>query len=241
MESSARSFGSPFLLSQRSIRVNPKFEPNASIRFAIFAPRLPNSSFRISNSHRSQPQNLIICARKRKTKIGSERSRRIMLNLLGIVASNLKILPEPLDLVIGELAGGDGNGGGFGSWKGFGWGGFDPWGRRRRSRKLWLHGFLAICCFGLLFGREIESNLLWWVLGFAPFGVALIQMWEKRGIEIWVLGFCVWSFLVGLTFRREEEVHKWFGRFGICSYPVRVMETLRRRTRRRRRRPGRAF
>ncbi|KAL5580911.1 hypothetical protein UlMin_013353 [Ulmus minor] len=111
-----------------------------------------------------------------------------MLNLLRIILSNLKILPQPLDLVVRELATGYGNGGGFCVLEG------------RRRRKLWLHGFLVICFFSLLFGREIESNLLWWVLGFAPFGVALIQLWENREIEIWVLGFCFWSFIESLSF-----------------------------------------
>ncbi|KAK7837636.1 hypothetical protein CFP56_021047 [Quercus suber] len=57
------------------------------------------------------------------------------------MASKLKILPQPLDLVIAEIGGGDGNGGGFWFWKVFGGGGFDGWRRRRkRNRNL---GFLA--------------------------------------------------------------------------------------------------
>ena len=163
-----------------------------------------------------------------------------MLNLMGLIASNLKILPEPLGLVLEEFGGGDGSGGrggggGLGFWKGFGWGGFDGW-KRKRKRKLWLYGFLMICGLGFLFGREIESNVVWWGLGFGPLGVALIQFWEKNGgIQAWVLGFCLWSFLVGLTFRRAE-LQKWVGRFNLPSSMVESVGTQRRR-----RKPRRAF
>ncbi|PQM39783.1 hypothetical protein Pyn_09537 [Prunus yedoensis var. nudiflora] len=52
-----------------------------------------------------------------------------------VVVSNLKILPQPLDLVIEEICSGDGNGGGLGIWKGFeGGGGFDGFGRKRNIK-----------------------------------------------------------------------------------------------------------
>ncbi|BFG27997.1 hypothetical protein CerSpe_142710 [Prunus speciosa] len=54
-----------------------------------------------------------------------------------VVVSNLKILPQPLDLVIEEICSGDGNGGCLGIWKGFeGGGGFDGFGRKRNIKLL---------------------------------------------------------------------------------------------------------
>ncbi|PON43955.1 Transmembrane protein [Trema orientale] len=230
---------SPLLLSRRSLSFNQIHETNASLHITIFGTRPPTLGLTISNSHRIQIHKFI-CARKRKRRTGSERTTRFMLNLMAAIASNLKIFPQPLNLVLEEFGGGDGSGGGggLGLWKGFGWGGFDGW-RRKRRRKWWLYGFLIICGLGFLFGREIESNVAWWGLGFGPLGVALIQFWEKNGgIQFWVLGFfCLWSFLVGVAFRREE-LQKWVGRF---SLPSSMVESVRRQRRRRRRKPGRAF
>lgn len=77
--------------------------------------------------------------------------------------------------------------------------------------------------------------MIWWVLGFSQFGVALIQWLEKRGIQSWIFGFCLCIVFVSLCFRREK-VQKWVGKFGISSS---MIETERRR--RRRRKSGRAF
>ncbi|KAF3454446.1 hypothetical protein FNV43_RR04893 [Rhamnella rubrinervis] len=217
-------------LSQRSLCFYRICEMNASLHVTMFTPRSPTFGLSISHWHRNQTQTPIICARKRKRKIVSDRARKIMLNLMPIIASNLKVLPQPFNWFVGEIAGGDGSGGGSGYWKGFGWGGFDGW-RRKRKRNLLLYGFFIICVLGFLFGRE--SNVVWCVLGFSPIGIALIQWWEQRGIQGWILGFCICSLLVGLGFRREE-VQKWVGKCSLCSP---MTETGRRR----RRRGGRAF
>jgi hypothetical protein len=82
------------------------------------------------------------------------------LELISIMASKSNILPQPLDLVIGEIGCGDGNGGG-GVWfrKVFGGGGFREW-RRKRKRNMLLLGFLLIFGLGLLFGKEVERSVL---------------------------------------------------------------------------------
>ncbi|XP_010105836.2 uncharacterized protein LOC21386013 [Morus notabilis] len=211
-------FKAPILLSYNSRRFNTIAERTVSLQISPFPRKSPDFGSFLSNAPQIYLQNPIICARKRRKRINSDKSTRFLINLISVVASSLKILPQPLDLVLEEIGGGDGTAGGCGGlgfWKGFGWGGFDGWRKRRRKRNLWLYGFIAICGLGLLFGREIESNAFWWGLGLGPFGVALIQWWEKTGgVQAWVLGLCLWSFLVGLTFRREE-LQKWLARFRV--------------------------
>ena len=70
-------------------------------------------------------------------------------------------------------------------------------GKKKKKKEVvatWVFGDL------LLWFAVWEENLLWWVLGFAPFGVSLIQFWQKRGIEIWVLGFFFGSLIRSLLF-----------------------------------------
>lgn len=224
----------------------PLSDPRILLQIPSFTQNSPNSLPSFWNSGRVPIQNPITCARKRRKQSRSDKSTRLLLNLASFAASRLKLLPQPLDLVLEEigagdgLCGGGGGGGGLGFWKGFGWEGFDGWGRRRKKRNLWLYVFVAICGLGLVFGREIESNAVWWGLGLGPFGVALIQWWEKTGgVQAWVLGLCLWSFLVGLTFRREES-HKWLAWIRVrVRVPILMAESSRRRNGRGRR--GRVF
>ena len=80
------------------------------------------------------------------------------LELISILASKTNILPQPLDLVIGDIGCGDKNGGGVWFWKVFG-GGFRGW-RRKRKRNMLLLRFLLIFGLGLLFGKEAERRVL---------------------------------------------------------------------------------
>ena len=76
------------------------------------------------------------------------------------MASKTNILPQPLDLVNGEIDCGDGNGGGgVWLWKVFGGGDFGGW-RRKRKRNMLILGFLLIFGLDLLFGKEVERNVL---------------------------------------------------------------------------------
>ncbi|KAE8010180.1 hypothetical protein FH972_006570 [Carpinus fangiana] len=105
------------------------------------------------------------------------------------MASKTNILPQPLDLVIGEIGCGDGNGGGgVWFWKVFGGGGFGGW-RRKRKRNMLLLGFLLIFGLGLLFGKERSKD--------------------------WVLGFFIGGVLMGFGLRREQ-VQKWVERVRVC-------------------------
>lgn len=180
----------------------------------------------MSLSHKTHIQKPIICAKKNKRKSGSQRLTRFILESIPIIASNLKILPQPLDQVIGEFGGG-GDGGGIGFLKGFGGGGgFDGWRRRRRGKNNL--GFLVVCGLALYFGIELKSEVFWWVLGlgFGLFGVVFVKGW-KRGVKDWVLGLCWFGVLVGLGLRREE-MQKWVERFRVGSP---VLEIVRKRKR----------
>ncbi|KAC6772887.1 hypothetical protein FH972_027248 [Carpinus fangiana] len=58
------------------------------------------------------------------------------------MASKTNSLPQPLELVIGEIGCGDGNGGGgVWFWKVFGGGGFRGWRRKRKRNMLLLADF----------------------------------------------------------------------------------------------------
>ncbi|XP_059652505.1 uncharacterized protein LOC132299730 [Cornus florida] len=180
------------------------------------------SSHLLSLSNQSHTQNQIICARSSKRRFGSQRSRKFILELVGFVASNLNILPEPLGLVIREFGGG--NGGGLGFPKGFGGGGFDGW-RGKRKKNLGFLGFLMVFGLGLwlLLGKEMDKDVFWGGSGLALFGV-LITAW-KRGAKDWILGFCFGAVLMGVGLKREE-LQKW-------AKGCRAMEIVRRRKRRR--------
>ena len=230
-------------LSRKIIRSYPVCKMSTSLyNTTKFA---PNSSFihsSLLHSHQTQVQNSIIytrkvqtpviCARRSKRRNGSQRSTRFILQLITTMASKLKILPQPLDLVIAEIGGGDGNGGGFWFWKVFGGGGFDGWRRRRkRNRNLLILGFLVICGLGfLLFGKELQlqSNVLSKVLGFGLIGAVLIQWCENRGAKDWIFGFCVGGVLMGLGLRMEE-MQKWVERVRVCS-PIMQVKKMKKKS-----------
>ncbi|KAK6118576.1 hypothetical protein DH2020_047689 [Rehmannia glutinosa] len=149
-------------------------------------------------------QSTIICAANRRKRYGIGRSGKLILESAYIIASKLRVLPEPLELVLREF--GAGNGGGNGFWNGFGWGGFDGWKRRRRA-KFGMVGFLVICGvlgLWLVVGKELvlEGDVLFGGLGLLLFGLS-VEGW-RRGARDWILGFCCCAFLVGLVMKKED-------------------------------------
>ncbi|KAL6142654.1 hypothetical protein ACLB2K_060931 [Fragaria x ananassa] len=197
--------------------INPIAKTQISLQSSVSAPR----SHLFSLSHRTQNQKPILNSRKKRTANGSLKLQRFLLRLVPIIASNLKLLPQPLDQVLEEISGGDGGGGGVRFWKGFGGGGFDGF-RSKRKRKLLLlflfYGILVSCGFGLLFGGDLESNVVWCGLCFGAIGVGLVHWWEKRGFK-------------------RKELRDW----GLKLRPIMESVTLRTTRRRRRRRGRRAF
>ncbi|KAG7552112.1 hypothetical protein ISN45_Aa06g027190 [Arabidopsis thaliana x Arabidopsis arenosa] len=174
------------------------------------SPRLSSiSRVSVSISHRTQFQSLVLCAKKRKQRVGYRRITRFLFNAMSLLSPNLQILPQPLDLVIADLGGVDGGGGrgggGLGFWRG--WGRFDGW-RRKRNRVpilvfvcviLWIYGFCKIS------GIEIKSELVLKVLGLCLFGVTMVRE-LKREARFLVFGFLcfVASFVFG--FKKEHLV-----------------------------------
>lgn len=163
------------------------------------------SRFSVSISHRTQFQSLVLCAKKRKKRVGYRRITRFLFNSMSLLPPNLQILTQPLDLVIADLGGvdgGGGRGGGLGFWRG--WGRFDGW-RRKKNRVpilvfvcviLWIYGFCKIS------GIEIKSELVLKVLGLCLFGVTIVRE-LKREARFLVFGFL--CFVASLVFGFKKE------------------------------------
>lgn len=214
--------------SSCSIFFNPLL--NFTLSNPITPPKSPFISTLVAVSDGLQPQTLTICARKKKRSPGFQRSTKLVLELASLLASNIKILPPPLDLVVAELSGGDGNGGGSRLWRGFGGGDYDGWRGKRKKTPLFI-GFLMVCGLVLLFVTDFEINEVCGILGFAVFSVALIQLWQKIGIsKHFVLGFGLFGILIALGLRRSE-VQKWVRKLGFYSPK---MKSLRRKLKGRR-------
>ncbi|XP_068341528.1 uncharacterized protein [Pyrus communis] len=225
----------PVLAKQSLCFSHPFVKTKTSLPSNLFAPKSPIFTIPLSLYHQIQTHNPILCARKNKRRNGSQRLTRLLLQLMPAIVSNFKILPEPLDLVVEEFCSGDGSGGGLGIWKGFGGGG-DGFGRKGKRKSLLLfllYGVLVICGLGLLFGGDVESNVVFCGLGFGLSGVAMVQWWDKIGIFAIFFG----GVLVGLGFQREELQKLGLKIGAFCP----AMETVTRRTRRRRRSGRRAF
>ncbi|KAL7003048.1 hypothetical protein U1Q18_004206 [Sarracenia purpurea var. burkii] len=226
---------SNFVLSEASLPLNSNGKMDIPLynSFSLINPSsffAPSNLF-ILNRHsllsfslwnQTQIQNSIKYRRNNRRRIGYQRSRKLILQSIYFVASNLNILPEPLALAIRQFGGG--NGGGFGFWKGFGGEGFDGW-RGKRKNKLGFFGFVMACGLGmwLIRGKELDREVFLGVLAFSLLGVSY-NGW-KRGFKDWVLGFCFCAVLVGLGLRREN-LQRWAKGLG-------PMETLSSRKRRR--------
>ncbi|XVF57421.1 hypothetical protein PTKIN_Ptkin06aG0204000 [Pterospermum kingtungense] len=106
-------FKSQFLHFQNNVDINPFLESTFSLQSFSFSSKSPIFTTSPWLSRKTQIPKPTICARKSKRRYGSERSTKLVLELVSILASNLKILPQPLDLVVQNLVAGDGEGLGF--------------------------------------------------------------------------------------------------------------------------------
>ncbi|XP_050382919.1 uncharacterized protein LOC126799711 [Argentina anserina] len=211
----------PFLSIPSSFFINPISKTHNLLKSSVFASRSHLFRASLSLSDRTQTQKPIVNSRKNRRANGSVKLQRFLLRLVPIIASSLKLLPQPLDLVLEEIGGGGGGRGGLGFWKSFGGGGFDGF-RSKRKRKLLLlflfYGVLVSCGYGLLFGGDLESNVLWFGLCFGAVGVGLVHWWEMRGL----FGAFVWGVLVGSGFKRKD-LRDW----GLKLRPMMENVTLR--------------
>ncbi|WOH04560.1 hypothetical protein DCAR_0623970 [Daucus carota subsp. sativus] len=182
------------------------FKPNP-FSISPVSTKLPHSSLKpsnfslyYSNSNKTQIQKPVICARNKKTRYGSQRSVKIMLQSAYLIATKLNIIPEPLHLVLREFGGGNGGGLGFNK-KDFGWGGFDG---RKKGKKIGFLGFLIVLGIWVwfVFGKEVSVDV---ILGFLVFClVGVCGVWGKIDVQDWFLGVCSCAVFVGLGMRRER-------------------------------------
>ncbi|KAL2468599.1 hypothetical protein Fot_50734 [Forsythia ovata] len=201
-----------FLFLSQPLISDPSFPFNSngnmiplslSLQHPLFS---PYCSYKC-HSQKTRIQNTILCSRNKRRRYGSERSTKLVLESACIIASNLGLLPEPLELLLREFGGGNrgGNGGGFGSWNGFGWGAFDG-SKKRRKSKLGILGILVILGVGLwlVLGKElvIDGDVFLGGLGLLLFGLSM-NGW-RRGAGDWILGFCCCAVLVGFLCKKEN-------------------------------------
>ncbi|XWS58217.1 hypothetical protein CRYUN_Cryun08bG0015700 [Craigia yunnanensis] len=226
-------FKSQIIHFKNNIFLNPFLETTISLQSFNFSSKSPIFTTSPLLSRKTQIQKPIICVRKSKRRYGSERSTKFVLELISILVSNLKILPQPFDLVVQNLVGG--GGGRLGFLNGFKGGGFNGWRRpttkRRNGKKiLGFLAFLGSCILCLLFGNELRSELLSGVLGLIFFVFALIKEW-RRGLKDWIFGFCCVGIFVGLGLRGNEAM-KWTKETRVSSSSSSMMEIVRRGKRR---------
>ncbi|KAB2630147.1 pentatricopeptide repeat-containing protein [Pyrus ussuriensis x Pyrus communis] len=177
----------PVLAKQSLCFSYPFVKTKTSLPSNLFAPKSPIFTIPLSRYHQIQTHNPILCARKNKRRNGSQRLTRLLLQLMPAIVSNFKILPQPLDLVVEEFCSGDGSGG-------------------RKSLLLFLlYGVLVICGLGLLFGGDVESNVLFCGLGFGLSGVAMVQWLDKIGIFAIFFGGVLLSRLVDFCTNSEAR------------------------------------
>ncbi|KAL4351318.1 hypothetical protein GQ457_06G023850 [Hibiscus cannabinus] len=197
-----------FLHSKTCFFLNPYLESKFSIQEFNYSSKSPIFTASLLFSRKTQIQKPAICARKSKRRHGSRISTNVALELISILASHLKILPPPLDLVLRHLVAADGEG--LEYFNGFDGGRFYPWKRRRVSkivRNLFL-GFLVIvgsCIVCLLLGKELRSDIIFGILGLIFFVFALIKEWRRRFKDC-IFGFVCVGFLLGLGLREMKWV-----------------------------------
>lgn len=204
-------FKSHFLLSNHSLFFNPVVETYTFVQNPGFATKLPFFRCSFSQLHKTHIQKAIVCAKRTKRRSGYQRSTRLVLQLVSILASNLKILPQPFDLFIEEFNGGDGGGPGF--WKGFGGGGFSWWKRRRKGNLGFLVSLVILGSLFLYSGRGFRSDIF-----VGLFGIILIKGFKKN-VQNWIFGLCCFGALMSLRLRREEAM-KLIHEFRVCAPKV---------------------
>ncbi|TKY52202.1 Increased DNA methylation 2 [Spatholobus suberectus] len=169
-------------------------------------------SLRPSQSHPTP--TTIVCA---KRSGWSQLSNRKMLQLASTIAFNLKILPEPLNSLAGEIARGDCEalsrlvGGRRGKIAG---------NRRVRKKKSVWFAFVLICVVGGLWSWRIrEFELFLRALSFCLAGISLVRLWlGKKAVREGLLGFFFGIVLILSSRLGKEDLQFWVQK--LTSAPV---------------------
>ncbi|KAK7277911.1 hypothetical protein RJT34_22930 [Clitoria ternatea] len=192
---------------------------------------------RLSQSH-STPS--IVCARRRWW---SQPPKPNMLHLASTIAFNLKILPEPLNSLAGEISRGDWNGVRpeyealsrfIGCWRGK----LINSRKRRNTKKkkkktlVWFV-LVLVCVAGLWSWRVHELEVFLRALSFCLAGVSLVRLWwGKKAVKEWILGFFFGIVLI-LSFRLgKEDLKFWVQKLANYSPVVRIASVSKNRIRR---------
>ncbi|EEF49812.1 conserved hypothetical protein [Ricinus communis] len=180
----------------------------------------------VSLSHKTHIPKPVLCARKKRRGSGFQKLKKILPKLASIAASNLKILPEPFNLVIAEFSGGGGGGdGGGGSWF---WRGFDGWRRKRKNINFWFLGFLIVCGLGkVLLGKDLKKDAFYGVLALGSSLTILIKGFRKA-VKYLVLELCFVGALMGLRLKRQD-MQQWVQKVRDCTPAFQLARGKRRR------------
>lgn len=195
-------------------------------RNSIWLPNPPRF-LSLIRSHQS-----ITCAKKSKRRGDFQPSRKLMLELASMAALSLQILPQPLNLLIGEFAQRDGKGilleflnvlGGRAS---------DGWRRKRQiSRNLSWFLLILICGLGLVCRKISEFDLFLRVSCFCLAGLSMIQLWRKKAFKEWILGFLLGIVLLSSRIGKKD-VKFWVERLRNRSPVAQIVIENRNRSKR---------
>nr|GMD43712.1 uncharacterized protein LOC109181257 [Ipomoea batatas] len=193
-----------FLYNSRS---KPTQSPCFSLKQSSFSKPSRNIQESLCHPHKFSSQihvqRPVVSALRRKRRSGSARSTKILLESAYLVATKLKIFPEPIELLIREFCGG--NGGGGLSLKGYG-GGEGSGGWRKRRKVNWVVlGSLVILgiALSLAVWKEYDQEMVFGVAGLSLIGLS-VNVW-KRGVLDWVLGFCCCAALGGFLLKGDLQ------------------------------------
>ncbi|CAJ2628664.1 unnamed protein product [Trifolium pratense] len=179
--------------------------------------------FPISQSHSTpKPQQIIVCAKRQQW------SNRKILQLASKVAFNLKILPEPFNSFLGQIARSNSNEnrilnsliGGVR---------VKSSSKKRNGNKFLFPVFVLICVAGLWSWRISELDLFVRSL-FGMVGISSISLLlRNKGIKNWFLGF-FFGVVLMMSFKLgKEDVEFWVEKLRTCSPVAQIVMGNRNR------------
>ena len=223
------NLASPSLLLDHSILSK---NMTNSLRSSILAPRSVHFRSMFPVSRQTETKHSIVCARKSNRRGGiSQGSKKLMLDLVSMIAVNLKILPQPLNLLIGEFARRDGNAVCLEYLNGFGGLAFESWRRKRKRTRKWSwFVFVSVCSLGLLYWKISELDLFLRLLSFCLVGISFVWLRRNKAFKEWILGLFLGIALASSRLGKED-LKFWVERLRNC-YPAAQIVTGNRNRRR---------
>ncbi|CAI8603404.1 unnamed protein product [Vicia faba] len=194
------------------VKLNPYISTTQSLpsisKTTIESRFLNPKSFPILQSHPTPKHKQFVCARRRSW---SQSSNRKILQLASTLAFNLKILPEPLNSIVGEISRSGSNehrimnrlvGG---------------WRAKSRRKRFLLPVFVLLCAAGFWSFRVSELDMFMRSLFFCIVGISSILLLKNKAIKEWFLGFSFGVVLM-MSFRLgKEDMKFWVQKLRTCS------------------------